>query len=90
MCTVCPQTFKAIYGYQIHIVSDHFPIQSFPCEHCGLEFNHKSKLNYHIAKNHITEEKYFCDKCDAKFISYQKKQQHIYSGKNISELLLLD
>ena len=76
MCTLCPQTFKFGHGYQIHIVSDHFPMHSIPCPHCGEVFNHPTKLNYHISKNHVTGEKYGCKKCDEKFTTPSKRKQH--------------
>ena len=77
MCTLCPETFKFGHGYHMHIVSDHFPMQSIPCPHCGKVFNHPTKLNYHISKYHVTGKKYGCKKCDEKFTTDSKRKQHL-------------
>ena len=77
ICPVCQETFKNIYALNVHIRSDHFLIQTYPCEKCGQVFKHSTKLYTHLQRCQLTDKKFHCDKCDAKFFTYASRSNHI-------------
>ena len=57
-------------GFRKHMQERHNK-KPFPCQQCGISYNHKANLEDHIKAKHSSKE-YPCDKCGKVILNFAK------------------